>query len=240
MAAMNLTQLRGSLALWRRRHRYRQRQLDLAHLHNDSAGIAKWHGLLGDAGKMVRRREEQIARAKPERKQQWMPGVRHRDRPSAGKFVGGFTPRGVLHTTEGNDFHVMEEVLVGKRAEPHFLIGRAGEIVQFIPLGEAAKALVHPAAVETNRAHAIQIERVGFAGEGDEYPAAQKAAMRKVMRFVERNAGVERASHVTFRTRPNHLSVAAWRTIRGWVGHQHVPGNSHWDPGVEDMKELLG
>jgi hypothetical protein len=53
-------QLRASLALWRRRHAYRQRKLDIAHQKNDKAGIAKWHGLLAEAGELIRRRERQL------------------------------------------------------------------------------------------------------------------------------------------------------------------------------------
>ena len=37
---MNEAQLRASLALWRRRHAYRQRKLDIAHQKNDAAGVA--------------------------------------------------------------------------------------------------------------------------------------------------------------------------------------------------------
>lgn len=58
---MSLAELRESLALWRRRHAWRQRRLDIAHLRNDAAGIAHWHALLVEAGRMIRRRQAQIA-----------------------------------------------------------------------------------------------------------------------------------------------------------------------------------
>lgn len=57
---MSLAQLKASLALWRRRHAYRQRKLDIAHKRNDTVAIAKWHKLLVEAGEMIRRREAQI------------------------------------------------------------------------------------------------------------------------------------------------------------------------------------
>lgn len=57
---MSLAQLKASLALWRRRHAYRQRKLDIAHAKNDQPGIDKWHRLLVEAGQMIRRREQQI------------------------------------------------------------------------------------------------------------------------------------------------------------------------------------
>jgi cell wall-associated NlpC family hydrolase len=58
---MSLAELRDSLALWRRRHTWRQRRLDYAHLRNDAAGIARWQELLEQAGRMIRQREHQIA-----------------------------------------------------------------------------------------------------------------------------------------------------------------------------------
>ena len=57
---MSRAQLRASLALWRRRHKYRQRKLDIAHAQNDGAAIRKWHALLEEAGENIRRRERQL------------------------------------------------------------------------------------------------------------------------------------------------------------------------------------
>jgi hypothetical protein len=57
---MSLAQLRASLALWRRRHVYRQRKLDIAHAKNDAAGIAKWERLRREAADMIHRRLNQI------------------------------------------------------------------------------------------------------------------------------------------------------------------------------------
>jgi hypothetical protein len=62
---MSRTQLRASLALWRRRHAWRQRRLDAAHKANDKARIDKWHKLLAEAGAIIRRRENQLAKPKP-------------------------------------------------------------------------------------------------------------------------------------------------------------------------------
>lgn len=58
---MSRTKLKLSLALWRRRHAWRQRRLDIAHQANDKERIAKWHKLLAEAGAMIRRRENQLA-----------------------------------------------------------------------------------------------------------------------------------------------------------------------------------
>lgn len=62
---MNRVQLKASLALWRRRHAWRQRRLNAAHKSNDRKRIDKWHKLLTEAGAMVRRRENQLAHPRP-------------------------------------------------------------------------------------------------------------------------------------------------------------------------------
>lgn len=53
--------LHQSLATWRRKHAYRQRQLDIAHDRNDKTAIEKWHKLLIEAGQAIRHREQQLA-----------------------------------------------------------------------------------------------------------------------------------------------------------------------------------
>jgi hypothetical protein len=57
---MSKAALQASLRLWQRRHKYRQRKLDLAHAHDDQAAIDKWHALLVKAGKMIARRKAQL------------------------------------------------------------------------------------------------------------------------------------------------------------------------------------
>lgn len=57
---MNRKALQASLRLWQRRHKYRQRKLDLAHKRNDQVAIDKWHSLLVKAGKMMARRRAQL------------------------------------------------------------------------------------------------------------------------------------------------------------------------------------
>lgn len=38
---------------------------------------------------------------------------------------------------------------------------------------------------------------------------------------------------------PARMSMAAWRTFRGWCGHQHVPENDHGDPGSMDFARVI-
>jgi hypothetical protein len=57
---MSRAALRASLELWKRRHAYRRRRLDIAHAKNDKARIEHWHRLLAQAGRMIRRRRAQL------------------------------------------------------------------------------------------------------------------------------------------------------------------------------------
>jgi cell wall-associated NlpC family hydrolase len=57
---MSRAALRASLALWTRRHAYRQRRLIAAHQRNDSKAIDKWYALLAHAGVMIRKRRAQL------------------------------------------------------------------------------------------------------------------------------------------------------------------------------------
>lgn len=167
----------------------------------------------------------------------WMPDVRVLRRSSAGSWALDCDPKGILHTTEGSGDAT--ETLDTNGDHPHFQVERSGRITQYIAVSEAAKALKHTG-VETNRAHALQIEVCGFAAHPGDWPAVQKAAVRKVMRFIEANAGVERASHVPFvADSSQRLSDSAWIAAKGWLGHQHVPDNDHWDPGAIDIDALL-
>lgn len=169
----------------------------------------------------------------------WMPGVRKLER-SFGSWAVSCPAKGILHTTEGTGDAT--GTLDAKNAHPHFQVEESGRITQYISVNNAAKALVHPSFVQTNNAHAIQIEICAFAATVNTMPDIQHHALRRVMRFIEQNAGVERASHHAFGP-PDHpparLSAAGWLAATGWLGHQHVPGNDHVDPGSIDIGGLL-
>jgi len=154
--------------------------------------------------------------------------------------------RGVLHTTEGN---TVEDAVASFRQTnfwSHFTIDfRTGRVVQHLPLNIGCRALSDHATAE-NAAHAIQIEIVGRAAESPTWAPEQLAFIRDVMRSVETLVPIARTSGRTFldaagvaRTSGNRMSVAEWQAFSGWCGHQHVPGESHWDPGAIDVQALL-
>lgn len=229
--------LRASLKRWQWRLHYRQDHLQLAVERKDDRAVTKWHRLVADADRMVKHREAQL-HARSNRKQVvWMPGARKLPRSSAGGWAVDCPAKGVLHTTEGSGDAT--PTLDANGDHPHFQVEQNGRITQYIPVDESAKALKHVGSPETNRAHAIQIEVCGFAAK-PAWPAEQQAAVRKVMRFIEANAGVQRASHVKFvKTGSQRLSGPEWIRLSGWCGHQHVPENDHTDPGAIKIAGLL-
>src|SRR5881409_91373 len=177
----------------------------------------------------IARTKRRIARLlkKPDLKGPWMPGIVHDPVTSIGPFTTG-APKGVLHTTEGLSFSGADSTLKGNGTEPHFLIGTTGTIKQYRPLTDAGTSLEHRSGtVETNRAHAVQIEVCGFAAKPD-WPTVQKKAVARVMAYCHAN-GVPLKSSVHFADAAHvtKLSDHGWLTFSGWCGHQHVPNNSH-------------
>jgi len=75
------------------------------------------------------------------------------------------------------------------------------------------------------------------------------------MRQVEADTGMKSQSNVTWKAYGNgglngsptsygtnngvRLGWGAWAKYEGWLGHQHVPGNVHGDPGNIDISKLL-
>lgn len=189
----------------------------------------------------------------------WYP-LAHKDPiGTSGDFVDGFPARGVLHTTEGASYDGARQAY-GTGKNPHFTATYEHgvfEIHQHTPIDQYAKALVHPSGgVDTNRAHAIQIEIVGTCDPSrahemlyvGDFPQAYLDGIAAWMRWVEEQTGVKPVAPETFEAYPASAGAnngvrfdeARWRTFDGWCGHQHVPGNDHGDPGALNLAHLLG
>ena len=65
---MTRTALRSSLALWRRRYRYRRLRWQAARKAEDLGRVEHWARLVDKAAHMVRRREDQLMRRRPLRR----------------------------------------------------------------------------------------------------------------------------------------------------------------------------
>lgn len=171
---------------------------------------------------------------------------------SGGNYTSG--PRKfVIHTTEGSTaagaFAAYEDGGV-----PHFtwvLPSRGAAKYQHIDTAVAASALRNESGgVQTNRDSAIQVEIVGFSKDtrylddddlkwlGDairEVCEREAIDWHKAPTFYDGQSGFTLATP----TARQRMSEATWDAYNGVCGHQHVPENSHWDPGALDYPRLL-
>jgi hypothetical protein len=159
-------------------------------------------------------------------------------------------PKVTHHLTIGTSIDGAISAYRDHNGWPHFTCdwvdGRL-KIVQHVRLDKAARALKNPGS-ETNRAGTIQIEHVGYPhasgrdgpppGFGSKgvpnWPDARWDAIAEFCRWIEANTGCPRASMVGVtwgEDHPPRMAGDTYRMARGHHGHQHVPGNDHWDPG---------
>ncbi|GAA0967373.1 peptidoglycan-binding domain-containing protein [Actinocorallia libanotica] len=171
---------------------------------------------------------------------------------------------GIVHTTEGTGWPSYSGGGVAPTitARPNFSAKKL-EFRQHFNVDRSARALVNAAGgVETNTANVFQIELVGTcdpathakwarAGYSHIYwPDAPEWALRdlaELMTWLKTEHGIPLKSGLRFLPYPRsygatatRLTAAQWRIFRGWAGHQHVPENSHGDPGNFPIEEVLG
>lgn len=143
----------------------------------------------------------------------------------------------VWHTTEGVSLPAYSGT------HPHFTLNpKTGQLWQHIPIHSGAMALENDAGgVETNRAHAIQVELIGYAAQTQGWSDADYANVAKLARWIEKHAGVARRCAVDFHSASSvvRLSGSAWLAYAGHLGHQHVPENAHWDPGLFKIEKVI-
>lgn len=165
----------------------------------------------------------------------------------AGPYTGG-PPKGLLHTTEGNNANGAIGAFKSTGSWPHFLVGEQGYVWQFIDTNLSARALQHPSGtVPTNTDHVVQIEIVGFAAQPTAHSTAQWTALKSLMRWIEGVEGVKPTSSVVFKSYPAsyginngvRLTDNQWDNYAAWLGHMHCPHNDHGDPGAIDINSLL-
>jgi hypothetical protein len=166
---------------------------------------------------------------------------------SPGTYVSG-PFRGVLHTTEVKAYEPSQATYYGKTFAPHFTLATVhGAVVmyQHYPIDRSARALEHKGNIQTNRQSAIQIEIAWTAEDIATLPPEYTAKLREWMRWVESQTGVTRTAPKFFGNEafgvdsPSRMTAEEWKSFDGWCGHQHVPQNKHWDPGLIDIDQLL-
>lgn len=195
----------------------------------------------------------------------WLPGVDRIPGNGSGTWApdNEDAPKLVIHTTEGTTIGGATSAYTANNSWPHVTADpRRRRLVQHVPLDTPARALRNTAAPgETNReGRVIQLEVVATAKTVPDHPAkvsvvdltdadldwlgahvvGPMCALARVplttsVTFYGDRAGFTLAT-VNARQR---LSAAAWDTYRGVLGHQHVPENTHWDPGPLDVTRIL-
>lgn len=172
---------------------------------------------------------------------------------------------GVIHTTEGTSVPGYG----GGSSAPNFtalpdIPAQRLHWFQHFDFDVSSRALVNaPGAVETNTLNAVQIELVGTCDPtyrhswgsrwaGKDYlfwPDAPDWALAELGKFVRRahqEHGIRLSSTVVWKAYPGsygangvRLTGPEWAAYYGWLGHSHVPENSHGDPGNLDFARVL-
>ena|SRR5436309_1196473 len=176
----------------------------------------------------------------------YLPIGTHRELKISRKITetGPFTGGGwklIWHTTEGNGLATMVKVLQQKKAEPHFVIDHElGRVVQLVRLDEYARALMHPPGTpETNRANCIQIEICGFAKQADNWSEHSYRNLARLALLIKHRVPIpNRATH-PFRINAARLTPNGFVKAAGWLGHEHVPNNDHYDPGALPARHII-
>lgn len=167
----------------------------------------------------------------------------------------------VLHFTQGTTIAGAVAAMRKARSECHEVVDPAmvaseGQALtqQLLPWTTPARSLKHPAGrPETNNrgfgsnplGRCYQVEIVGYSEKaatyGDvwyqrlgAYLDARCTALRIPPVFPLPFVG----SQAYGASAPTRLTWEAWGRVAGIVGHQHVPGNEHWDPGALDVARL--
>lgn len=183
----------------------------------------------------------------------WNPESKKEELKHAGAMLTTHPWRGVLHTTEGNSYAGALGAYKRAASAPHFTVSfETGTFQswQHIQLDRAATALRNRSGgVETNKLRCVQIEIVGHANEAADFPREYLDGIGRLMRWIESNTEIKRISPsfkgagqgIVLATvaSPIRLKNDAWNKFNGWCGHQHVPENDHWDPGLIDIGYLL-
>lgn len=172
---------------------------------------------------------------------------------------------GVVHTTEGTTLPSYG----GGASAPNFtawpdIPNKRLRWYQHFDFDVSSRALVNlRGGVETNTLNAVQIELVGTCDPkhrtswgsrkaGRDYlfwpdaPDWALAELGKLVRWAHDHHGIRMQSTVKWKPYPSsygangvRLTAAQWTRYYGWLGHQHVPENTHGDPGDLDFARVL-
>lgn len=161
----------------------------------------------------------------------------------------------ILHTTESSNWpsYGGGGVAPTFTVKPNYATKKL-EWRQHFPVNMSARALRNTAGgVLTNTSNIIQIELVGTSatdGPGMKWYAAPDWALEGLADFfawLYREWNVPIQSPVTFVSYPfsyglrasQRMTAGEWNAFKGIAGHQHVPENSHGDPGNIPIRLIM-
>jgi N-acetyl-anhydromuramyl-L-alanine amidase AmpD len=177
----------------------------------------------------------------------WLPRGHHlslhierRPLHDAGRFTGGGWKL-VWHTTQGSGAEGAFSTVRAERSAPHFIIDHSGRVIQTVALNRAACALEHNSGPETNLAHAIQVECVGHEAQSGRWSNGYYTHLADLFVLINHrlNLRIPNVSRHSFHG--PRLGGREFVRAQGHLGHLHVPGNNHTDPGKEfRVHHLIG
>lgn len=152
-----------------------------------------------------------------------------------------------LHTTEGTTIAGAKTTMDANRSWSHWICDPlTGELENLVDTDGPARSLRNLAGgVETNnRPGVYQIEIVGKANDVPGYPHKWYTQLATWIIDLCDEHGIPRRFPHSFhgenaygRNGVARLTNQQWLTVSGIIGHQHVPENTHWDPG--DISRLI-
>lgn len=199
--------------------------------------------------------------SKADKKTQWFQD----DFPGADMNLTEDTMVLVLHTTEGTSWPTYSGGATAPTYTGNPPLGkRFGKWRAHFPDEKSARALANTSGgVETNTLNAVQLELIGTcdpkhalrwngltAGKDYVYwPNANKRQLRWLARIIADlhvRHGLRLDAPRNFKPYPSsygnngvRLSFNGWLNVTGVIGHQHVPENTHGDPGNIDINYVL-
>lgn len=186
----------------------------------------------------------------------WLAGVDVVEGNDSGTWAADNedAPKIVLHSTEGPTISSALGAYRKNNSWPHLTVDPSRRRrVQHVPLDRPARALRNTSRPgQTNReGRVFQVEIVGRARTMRDLPGDQLDWLgAEVVGPLARATGTPLVSSVEFlderagftlasEDARQRLTAAAWDTYSGVLGHQHVPENTHWDPGAIDINRIL-
>lgn len=168
----------------------------------------------------------------------------------------------VIHFTQGTSIAGAVNAMRAAKSESHEVVDPAKADAngyaltqQLLPWTTPARSLKHPTgtpdtnnrgwAASSQLGRCYQVEIVGYSETAAIYPDDWYARLAAYLRARCEALGVPYRFPCQFTgiqgygaSAGQRLTWAAWATVAGIVGHSHVPGNEHWDPGAIDVTRL--